>query len=181
TPTGLVAGACEGLTVDRSGVVRARKRCACNGCATCNALLANALPESVSRSIVMRDGIEARWPKAQWAGSGGERRLQGCLVRQLFWGFAPRMGALWGDHQAVYPAALQLGAGSLTLLGAGERAHPHAVERSHIAHHGLIDLGLARGQRVGVFTPDTLREGLRFGLRAHHSDLDAEATFGLGN
>src|SRR6516225_3283990 len=88
---------------------------------------------------------------------------------------------LGGHHQAVYATALQLGTGSLALLGAGERADPHAVERSHVAHHGLIDLGLAHGERIGVLAPDALREGLCLGLSAHHADLDAEPAFRLAS
>src|SRR6516165_7094661 len=100
--------------------------------------------------------------------------------------FLPALGAraqrvtLGGDQEAVDAGALELGARSLALLSAGERANPHAIERSHIAHHGLIDLGLACPQRVGVFALDARRKGLRLSLGPHHANLDAEAAFGLG-
>src|SRR5262245_33587602 len=85
------------------------------------------------------------------------------------------------DQETVDAGALELGARSLALLGAGERADPHAVERSHVADHSLIDLGLACPQRVGVLALDARRKGLRLGLSPQHANLDAEAAFGLGS
>src|SRR5215471_15244815 len=84
------------------------------------------------------------------------------------------------DQEAVDAGALELGARSLALLSAGERADAHAIERSHIANHGLVDLGLARSQRLRMFALDARRKGLRLGLGPQHADLDAEAAFGLG-
>src|SRR5215471_7896207 len=84
------------------------------------------------------------------------------------------------DQEAVDAGALELGACSLALLSAGERADAHAVERSHIADHGLVDLGLASPHRLGMFALDARRKGLGLGLGPQHADLDAEAAIGLG-
>ena len=92
---------------------------------------------------------------------------------------------LLARHQAIQPCALELGADALRFLRAGERPDQHAVERAHVAHHGLVDLRLVRGKCGGVLAHDLGRQRLGFRLGAQGRDLDAQvpallAGFGQG-
>src|SRR5262249_2335971 len=137
-----------------------------------------------SRSIVIRDGLEARSPKGKGLAlrpAGGARKGTLDPARSCnSWVFAALEPGLGGDQEAIDARALELGAGSLALLSTGEWANAHTIERPHVAPHGLVDLRLTRPQRVGVFALDARRKGLRLGLGPRHPELDAEATFGFG-